>query len=224
MNSSKQLKSAIKYMDTIKTLHGDNLHSLPHDVEAFYVKALIEMLTIKPKAQKIEPFITISQYQEEEKLEFNEKQIMLIDKLCRIVCRRDGITIEKREDLCKAYPKKIFKEVVEAAQQIYNNVYIKPKKEEIVDFSYMTIYQYVEEKELEFDAKTIMCLVKLCQIVCERDGLTIEKRGNFYEAYPKKVFDEVIYTITKAYIETDTSNQNDDFTIEDLPRNNNLLE
>jgi hypothetical protein len=205
MNSSKQLESAIKYMDTIKTLHGDNLQSLPHDVGAFYVKALIAILTIKSEAQKIEPFITISQYLEEEKLELNEKQIMLIDKLCRIVCRRDGITIEKRGDLCEAYPRKIFEEVVEAAQQIYNNVYIKPKKGEIVDFPYMTIYQYAEEKELEFDEKTIMCLVKLCQIVCERDGLTIEKRGDFYEAYPKKVFDEVINTTTKAYIEADVT-------------------
>ena len=55
MNSHKQLGLAIKYIDTIRAVYGDNLQELPEHLNSVYVQELVKILTMKPKEEKIEP-------------------------------------------------------------------------------------------------------------------------------------------------------------------------
>ena len=53
MNSHKQLGLAIKYIDTIRAVHGDNLQELPEHLNSVYAQELAKILTIKPEEEKI---------------------------------------------------------------------------------------------------------------------------------------------------------------------------
>ena len=54
MTSHKQLDLAIKYIDTIKAVYGDNLQELPEHLNSVYAQELAKILTIKPEEEKIE--------------------------------------------------------------------------------------------------------------------------------------------------------------------------
>ncbi len=45
---------AIKYIDTIKAVYGDNLQELPEHLNSVYAQELAKILTIKPEEEKIE--------------------------------------------------------------------------------------------------------------------------------------------------------------------------
>ena len=55
MTLHKQLNLAIKYIDTIRAVHGDNLQELPEHLNSVYAQELVKILTKKPKEEKIEP-------------------------------------------------------------------------------------------------------------------------------------------------------------------------
>jgi hypothetical protein len=54
MNSHKELGLAIKYIDTIKAVYGDNLQELPEHLYFVHAQELAKILTIKPSEQKID--------------------------------------------------------------------------------------------------------------------------------------------------------------------------
>jgi hypothetical protein len=53
MNPHKQLGLAIKYIDTIRAVYGDNLQELPEHLNSVHVQELAKILTIKPEEEKI---------------------------------------------------------------------------------------------------------------------------------------------------------------------------
>ncbi len=55
MNSHKQLDLAIKYIDAIKAVYGDNLQELPEHLDSVYAQKLAKILTINPEEEKIDP-------------------------------------------------------------------------------------------------------------------------------------------------------------------------
>ena len=54
MNSHKQLGLAIKYIDTIRAVYGDNLQELPDPLNYVYAQELVKILTKKHPEQKID--------------------------------------------------------------------------------------------------------------------------------------------------------------------------
>jgi hypothetical protein len=49
MTSHKQLVLAIKYIDTLRAVHGDNLQELPEHLNSVYAQELVKILTKKPE-------------------------------------------------------------------------------------------------------------------------------------------------------------------------------
>jgi hypothetical protein len=49
MTNFKNLDLAIKYIDVIRTIHGDDLPKLSENEKSFYAKELVKILTINPE-------------------------------------------------------------------------------------------------------------------------------------------------------------------------------